>query len=137
VIKGLLWLVGGTALFAALVTYPARLLAEHQQWERPELTLLWSATAAFLCLVPAALTLAWTRRAYAAQPEQQLLAVMGSTAVRMVFVLAAGLTLFLSVREFEYPRFWVFVVVYYLFTLAVEMVLLVRGAPAVPAGPNN
>src|SRR5262249_52664512 len=61
VIKGLLWLVGGTSLFAALVTYPARLLAERQQWDRPELTVLWSATAALLCLVPTGLTLAWTR----------------------------------------------------------------------------
>jgi hypothetical protein len=137
VIKGLLWLVGGTALFGALVTYPARLLAERQQWERPELTVWWSAIAALLCLVPTALTLAWTRRAYAAQPEQQLLAVMGGTAVRMAFVIAAGLVLFLGVPEFEYQRFWVFVVVYYLFTLALEMVLIVRGTAAGPAQPKS
>jgi hypothetical protein len=137
VIKGLLWLIGGTALFAALVTYPARLLAERQEWERPELTALWSATAALLCLVPTALTFAWTRRAHAAQPEQQLLAVMGGTGVRMAFVLAVGLVLFLGVKEYEYQRFWMFVVVYYLFTLALEMILIVRGTAAQPAQPKN
>jgi hypothetical protein len=137
VIKGLLWLVGGTALFAALVTYPVRLLAERQQWERPELTLLWSATAALLCLVPTALTLAWTRRASAAPPEQQLLAVMGGTGLRLGFVIAAGLILFLSFPEFAYQRFWVLVIIYYLFTLALEMVLIVRGMAAEQAQPKN
>ena len=126
-IKGLLWLVGGTALFAALVTYPVRLLAERQQWDRPELTPLWSATAALLCLVPTAATLVWTRRAHAALPEQQLLAVLGGTATRMAFVIVVAMVLFLSVSDFAYQRFWVFVVVYYLFTLALEMVLIVRG----------
>ncbi len=136
-IKGLLWLVGGTVVFAALVTYPARLLAERQQWDRPELTILWSATAALLCLVPTVLTLAWTRWAYAAQPEQQVVAILGGTAVRMAFVIAAAMALFLGLKEFEYQRFWVFVVVYYLFTLALEMVLIVRGAPAGQAQPKN
>ena len=136
-IKGLLWLVGGAALFAALVTYPARLLAERQQWDRPELTILWSATAALLCLVPTALTLAWTRWAYTGRPEQQLLAVMGGTAVRMAFVMVAGLVLFLGFPDFQYQRFWVFVVVYYLFTLALEMVLIVRGPAAEQARARN
>jgi hypothetical protein len=125
--KALLWLVAGTALFCGLITYPARLLAERQNWEAADLTVLWSATAAGLCLLPSALTLVWTRRAYQGKPEQQLLAVMGGTAVRMAFVVAVGLVLFLGVREFEYQRFWVFVVIYYLFTLALEMVLIVRG----------
>jgi hypothetical protein len=137
VIKGLLWLIGGTLVFAALVTYPARLLAERQRWEEPQLTWLWSATAAALCLLPATLTLVWTRRADGAGPEQQLLAVMGGTAVRLVFVFGAGLLLFLSVAEYAYQRFWIFLVIYYLFTLALEMVLIVRGAAAEQAQPKN
>jgi Mitochondrial pyruvate carriers len=137
VIRGLLWLIGGTVVFWGLVTYPARLLAEHNQWERPELTILWSETAALLCLVPTALTLIWTRWAYKAQPEQQLLAVFGGTTVRMAVVIAVGLVLFLSVKEFEYQRFWIFVIVYYLFTLALEMVLIVRGAAVGQAQPKN
>ena len=48
-----------------------------------------------------------------------------------------AMALFLCLKEFEYQRFWVFVVVYYLFTLALEMVLIVRGAPAGQAQPKN
>jgi len=131
VIKGLLWLVAGTVAFWALATLGARTL-----WP-DDPTLAWSTTAASLCLVPTALTLAWTRWAYRGRPEQQLLAVFGGTAVRMVFVIAAGMILFLGVKGFEYQRFWIFVVVYYLFTLALEMVLIVRGAAAGQARQKN
>jgi hypothetical protein len=132
VIKGLLWLVGGTIVFWGLVTYPARLL-----WP-DDPTFQWSTTAAVICLVPTALTLAWTSWAYTGKAEQQLLAVMGGTAVRMVVVIAVGMILFLSVKEYEYQRFWIFVIVYYLFTLALEMVLIVRSAAAVEqAQPKN
>jgi hypothetical protein len=132
VIKGLLWLVGGTVAFWAALTYPAGLL-----WP-DDPTFLWSTAAAAICLVPTALTLAWTKWAYAGKAEQQLLAVMGGTAVRMVLVIAAGMVLFLNVKKFEYQRFWIFVIVYYLFTLALEMVLIVRGVAAVEqAQPKN
>jgi hypothetical protein len=134
--RALFWLVAGTVVFWGLVTYPARLLAERNVWERPELTILWSAAAALMCLAPTMLTLWWTRRAHAGQPEQQLLAVMGGTLVRMAFVLAVGLLLFLGVEAFHYQRFWIFVVVYYLFTLALEMALIVRGT-AGRAQPKN
>ncbi|HKI31292.1 MAG TPA: hypothetical protein VKA46_05460 [Gemmataceae bacterium] len=128
-IKGLLYLVVGTVAFWGLVTFPARLL-----WpEAP--TFDWSTAAAGLCLVPTALTLVWTSRAYKGRPEQQLLAVMGGTAVRLVVVIAGGMILFLSVERFQKQRFWIFVIVYYLFTLALEMTLIVRGTAAgqVPA----
>jgi hypothetical protein len=134
--RALFWLVAGTVVFWGLVTYPARLLAEHNGWERPELTTLWSSAAALLCLAPTVLTLVWTRRVRAGQPEQQLLAVMGGTTVRMAFVLAVGLLLFLSIDKFHYQRFWIIIVIYYLFTLALEMVLIVRGA-AGQAQPKN
>jgi len=120
--KSLLWLVGGTVAFWALLTCPALLL-----WpEDPTFT--WSTTAVIICLVPTALTLAWTRRANKGRPEDQLVAVMGGTTARMAFVIAAGLTLFLTIKRYEYQRFWIFVVVYYLFTLALEMAIIVRGA---------
>ncbi|HZT82871.1 MAG TPA: hypothetical protein VFA26_21750, partial [Gemmataceae bacterium] len=98
-IKGLLWLVGGTVAFWALVSGAARLL-----WP-DDPTGAWSTAAALMCLAPTALTLAWTCWAYAGKPEQQLLAVMGGTAVRMVFVLAVGMALFWGLAEFEHQRF--------------------------------
>ena len=126
------WLVGGTIAFWALVTYPAAGLL----WPEDPVY-AWSTTAAALCLVPTALTLAWTRWAYKGQAEQQLLAVMGGTAVRMGFVIAAGMILFFNVEAFQYQRFWIFLVVYYLFTLALEMVLVVRGAEPGQAQPKK
>ncbi len=122
--KALLWLIAGTVTFWGLLTYPARLA-----WP-DDPTFAWSTAAALLCLVPGALTLAWTTWAYKGQAQQQLVAVLGSTMVRMAVVVAGGLVLFLSVPAFAYQRFWMFVIVYYLFTLALEMVLIVRAAPA-------
>jgi hypothetical protein len=43
----------------------------------------------------------------------------------------------MGVEGYEYQRFWIFVVVYYLFTLALEMVLIARGTAAGPAQPKN
>lgn len=129
--KGLLWLTCGTAAFCGLLAYPTRLL-----WP-DEPTLAWNAAAALVCLVPTALTLLWTRWAFKGQPEQQLLAVMGGTVVRMGFVLAVAAVLYFNVKEFEHVRFWVLVVVYYLFTLALEMTVIVRATAAAPAQPKD
>jgi hypothetical protein len=130
-IKGLLGLAVGTAALWVLLTVPARLL-----W--PEDAILsWSTAAALICLGPTAVTLAWTHWAYAGKPEQQVLAVFGGTAVRMVVVIAVGLILFYSLESFQYQRFWIFVVVYYLFTLALEMILIVRGTAAQQAQPKT
>jgi hypothetical protein len=131
VTKALLWLVGGTVAFWGLLTYPARLV-----WP-DDPTFAWTTAAALLCLVPTALTLAWTSWAYREQAQQQLVAVLGSTGVRLFVVIAVGMVLFLNVKEFEYQRFWLFVIVFYLFTLALEMVLIVRGAAAKQAMSKN
>jgi hypothetical protein len=125
VIKRLGVLVGGTVAFWALVTYPARLL-----WD--DSSFLFSTTAAVLCLLPASLTLVWAGWALKGQPEQQLLAVLGGTGVRMLFVVGSGLVLFLNVEAFQYQRFWIFLVVYYLVTLALEVVALTWGTAAQP-----
>jgi hypothetical protein len=131
VIRPFLWLVGGAVLFWALLTVPARLI-----WP-DDPVLLWSTTAAVLCLAPTAVTLAWTHGAFRGKPEQQLLAVFGGAAVRMGVVLAVGMVLFLNVEAFEHQRFAILIVVYYLFTLALEMALLARGGAAEGAGPKT
>ena len=130
-VKPLLGLVVGAALFWGLLTYPARLL-----WP-DDPTFLWSTTAALLCLVPTALTMAWARWAFRGKPEDQMVAVFGGTAVRMAVVLAVALVLSLNVEAFGHQRFWIFVIVYYLFTLALEMALLVRGAEPGRARPKE
>src|SRR5262245_16607109 len=62
--KSLAFLVFGTVAIWLVVGIPARLL-----WG--ESSLLFSATAAVLCLLPAAGTFVWTRKSFRGTPEQQ------------------------------------------------------------------
>ncbi len=130
-IKALLALAAGTLALWLLLTFPAHLL-----WP-DDAIFAWSTAAAAICWGPTALTLAWTHWAYAGRPEQQVLAVFGGTAVRMAFVIVAGLILFYSLESFQYQRFWIFLVVYYLFTLALEMILIVRSTAVQQAEPKG
>jgi len=108
--------------FWVLVAVPARHL-----WGDTALT--YSAAALGLCLVPAAVTLAWAGRALHGPADQQLLLVLGGTGIRMFAVLAAGLVLYTRVEYFQKEHgFWVWVLVFYLFTLALEMTLIVSGS---------
>jgi len=54
--------------------------------------------------------------------------VLGGTGVRVFGVLLAGFALFQGVPYFrQYPGFWTWLLVSYLFTLALEMALLLVG----------
>jgi hypothetical protein len=111
----------------ALAAVPARHL-----WG--DSALVFSATALGLCLVPAALTLAWAAWAYEVSPEKQLVVIFGATGVRMFFVLACALVLYLYVPYFQQQQaFLVWLLVCYLFTLALETGLVVKGR--LSAGP--
>ena len=120
--KSLAVLVLGLLGFWLLVTYPAKLL-----WG--DSAVLFSSVAGLICLLPTALTLVWSQRAFKGAAEQVLLAVMGGMSVRLIFVIGVGLWLFNSLAEFNYKRFWIWIIVYYLLTLVLEMyVLLTRHA---------
>ena len=110
-------LVFGSLAWWAVLAYPARLV-----WGPP--AIFYTAVALGICLPPAVVTLVWGRRALRQTPEQQLLLVVGGTGLRLVVVLGAGLTLYLLVPYFQQPGFWVALLVFYLFTLALETGLL-------------
>jgi hypothetical protein len=122
-------LFAGTLSFWLLVAYPARLL-----WG--DAAAVFSGVAALLCLVPMAVTLVWSYRAFHGSPEKQLAAVLGGTVLRMLFVICAGLALCQLHPYFNGRAFWIWVVVFYLFTLTLEMVLLLGRASA-KDGPEN
>jgi hypothetical protein len=118
-------LIAGSLGAWLLLSYPAYRLGG-------ESALLHSSVAVGLCLLPTALTLAWASWAFRQAPEQQMVMLLGGTGVRMAVVLGVGLILYSGVPAFQQNGFLVWLLVFYLFTLALEMVLLVAGRP--PAG---
>src|SRR5262245_29372009 len=85
-----------------------------------------------LTLAPAMAAAAWREWAFGRSPEQQLLGVLGGAGLRMAVALGAGLGLYLGVPYFQGAGFWVWLLVFYLATLALEVVLVVsRSEPRV------
>src|SRR5262245_52160545 len=96
-------LSGGTLALWALLVYPAsRLLG-------PE-ALIQSLAAMLLCLVPAVATMAFALRAFQRSAEEQLLAVLGGTGVRMAVVLGLGWLGFSFLPELHDVAFWIWLV---------------------------
>jgi len=91
-------LIVGTLLLWGLVAYPARLL-----WG--ESALLFSATAAALCLVPTVVSLAWASGDFTRDPQQRVLVIFCGMGLRMVFVIGVGMMLYQTVPEFFFQRF--------------------------------
>jgi hypothetical protein len=113
-------LIGGAIAIWLLLLYPAYRLGG-------EAAILFSTVALLLCLAPTVLTMLWTRWATAQSPEQQLVAVLGGTGVRMGLVLAVGLALYRWSPSFSHVRFLFWLLVFYLLTLALEITLLIAG----------
>lgn len=126
-IRRLLIFWGGCAAFTLLVAIPLRLLLEDPA--QGSAAVGYSLTALLLCVLPASLTLFWSSRALDRDPQQAILLALGGTGIRMFFVLVAGLGLYQMVPYFKTygPFFWVVVLIFYLFTLALEMTILLAG----------
>ncbi len=71
-------------------------------------------------------TLLWCQRTFTSSPEQQLLAVLGGTGLRLVVVLAGGIALYHQVEALNRPAFLIWVVVFYLATLTLEIMLVAQ-----------
>ena len=127
-IKRIVYLVGGSITLWVLLAVPAR-----RFWGDD--TAIHGAAALLLCLVPAVLTLIWAGWARERSPDQQMIAMLGGTGVRMFLVLAGALVLTQFIPYFqEQNGFWAWLLVFYLFTLAFEVVLLVTDRDGA-AGP--
>jgi hypothetical protein len=128
--KRLLYLIGGSLLFWLLIAIPARQLSAEtlKPGYGGDPAFVYSLTAVLICLLPTTITLYWGSRALNGPPEQQLTLVMGGTGVRMFFVLLVGLAFYKLVPYYEaYEGFWIWLLIFYLFTLGLEMVLLLSG----------
>jgi len=120
VIRRLLLLFGGCAAFWLLVGLPARRLGGG------DAALVFLGTALLLCLVPAIVTLVWGEWALRQAPDKQLILVLGGGGVRMAFVLLSGWVLYLWAPYYQRQAgFLIWLLVGYLFTLTVDIALLV------------
>ncbi len=120
----LLFLVGGSAAFWLLVGLPAR----HLGGGDPAIVVL--GTALLLCLVPGIVTLVWGERALRQSADKQLILVLGGTGVRLAFVLLAGWMLYLWAPYYQRQNgFLIWLIVGYLFTLALDVTLLLVARP--------
>jgi hypothetical protein len=125
VIRRLLFLIGGAAAFWLLVGLPARALGGGDR------ALIFSGAAVLLCLPPMAGALVWASWAQSQSPQDQLVAVVGGTGVRMIFVLAGALILALAVPYFQgQVAFWIWLLVVYAAALALDVALILAGRPA-------
>ena len=97
---------------------------------------LQSAVAAGVCLVPAALSLLWGRRALRRGPEQVFLLLTGGLVLRIALVFAAAIVLSIVVPGLRHREFWLWIVIFYLVTLALDMALLLWGHAA-PRAPSK
>jgi hypothetical protein len=127
--RRLLLLFAGCAAFWLLAALPAR------HFGGGDLAVAYSGTALLLCFVPAALTLAWAAWAMRQDAQQQLLLVIGGGGVRMFFVLLAGLLLTQYVPFYrEQTAFLFWLLAAYLFTLALEVALLLAARSSAAGG---
>jgi hypothetical protein len=122
-------LVAGSAFLWLLLALPAWLLAGPEG-------LVDTTVACCLCLVPMTATSLWCQWAMDGSPEQQLAAVMGGTGVRLLVVILGSIGLFLTVEALQRPAFLIWVVVFYLASLALEVTLVIRRQDAQTKQPQ-
>lgn len=95
-----------------------------------ESALIQSTAAMLLCLVPAVGTLAWALAVRRRSGGEQMLAMLGGVGLRMFLVLGLGLAAFFWLPDLRATAFWIWLLVFYLTTLALEMVLMLLPEPA-------
>jgi hypothetical protein len=122
--RRVLLLIAGSLAFWLLLALPARVLGGG------DAIVIFSGSALSLCLVSAVGTLSLASWGLEKHPEQQVTMILGGAGLRMFFVLCAGLLISKCVAYYqEQTSFWIWLLVFYLFTLALEMGLLLTVRP--------
>ena len=122
--RPVLYLIAGSLAFWLLLALPARSLGGG------DAAIIFSGTALLLCLVPTVGTLIWASWGLQKHPEQQLTMILGGTGLRMFFVLGVALLISRAVPYYqEQTSFWIWLLVFYLITLALEMGLMLTVRP--------
>ena len=120
--KSLWLLLGGSVLLWAALLYPGWLW-----WG--ETALVHSAAAWVLGVLPGAATTAWALRREQT-PELRVLVVLAGSGIRMAAALGGGLVLTELLPETFTKIFWLWVGVFYVALLTLEVLVLVRQQPS-------
>jgi hypothetical protein len=120
-VPGLLWL---------LLALPAGYLSDSDD------PLYHAGTAALLCSATMALALYGSVRLARRDPRTAALVALGASGLRMFVVLALAVVLANLVPFFRNRAFWLWLVVFYFTTLALDVALLLRLRPSDPAKPS-
>ncbi len=93
-----------------------------------DLQAVYAGVAVALCGLPALASLGWIAASSSQSPQNQFVAVMGGTALRLMVVSATAGLLLTQIPFFrQAPGFAAWVLVAYLVTLGLEIVLAVKG----------
>jgi hypothetical protein len=117
---------------AALAGWLILAILAYALWRREGLICL--AVSGAICIIPAGLSLFWSLCAANRSSSEQILAVMGGMFLRMFFVLAVGIAVFLvhpwfqEVKERAYV-YWGGLLLFYLMSLALETIIAARYKP--------
>jgi F0F1-type ATP synthase assembly protein I len=114
-----LLLLGGSLAFWVLLAVPARLIWGDQ-------VAVEGGVACLICTLPALATSMWIFRTRNQRPAQQMAAILGGTGLRMFGVLFVALALYFLVPWLQDVAFWIWLLVFYMFTLALEMTLVLK-----------
>lgn len=114
-------------LFTASLFVWAALIYPGWRWWG-ETALIHSAAAWALCVLPALATTGWALRREQS-PEMRVMAVLGGSGIRLAASLGGGLVLTELLPETFTKMFWLWVGVFYLLLLTLEVMLLVRQQP--------
>jgi hypothetical protein len=128
----------GLFVVVALVFWLALAILSRTLWG--DTSAVYFTVALAICVIPGLLTLTWSLWARGGPPEQQAMAVLGGTGIRLVVISVLALLLYQRVDYFrQQAGFMEWVLVSYLFTLALEIAFLLAGKPAaaVPATGNT
>jgi len=125
-------LIAAGLAFILVAGLPARHLVGDQ-------AMIQCGTAVLLCLVPAVLTMLWAGWTMRQDPRQASLVLLGGSGVRMFLVLGLAMLLYFQSDWFrKQDSFLFWVVGAYLYLLAIEIWLIVRGTQAkTPMNSSN
>jgi hypothetical protein len=121
-----LTLAAVAAAFWLLVALPARALGGGDE------AAIHAGVAVLMSLIPGVAVILWAGWAFRQDNNQQALAILGASGVRMFVVLGVALILYQGVPFFQRGGFLLWVAGAYLFLLVAEVAMMVKARQTTP-----